>query len=70
VLPNFGRALDLRYESAVDDDDDRAVTPPEGHHPRDRARPDFWRSQWQTYALGAGLLMAIVLVLVIVVLAR
>ena len=52
------------------DDDEGTGTQPEGHHSRDRARVDFWRSQWQTYALGAGLLMAIVAVLVIVLIAR
>jgi hypothetical protein len=54
----------------VDDDDDWTGTPPEGRHSRDRAQPEFWRSQWQTYAIGAGLLMAIVLVLLVVLLVR
>ena len=54
----------------MDDDDDWTGTPPEGHYSRDRARPEFWRSQWRTYSLGAGLLMTIVAVLVVVVLVR
>jgi len=54
----------------MDDDDDWTGEPPEGRHSSDRARQEFWRSQWQTYAIGAGLLMAIVLVLVVVILAR
>jgi len=54
----------------MDDDDDWTGTPPEGHHSRDRARPEFWRTQWQAYAIGAGLLMAIVLVLVVLMIAR
>jgi hypothetical protein len=54
----------------MDDDDDWVGTPPEGRHPRERAQPEFWRSQWQAYALGAGLLMAFVLALVVVVLTR
>lgn len=52
------------------DDDDWTGTPPEGRHTRDQARPEFWRAQWQTYAIGAGLLMAIVLVLVVVIVTR
>lgn len=51
------------------DDDDWIGTPPEGRHSRDRAKPDFWRGQWQKGAAGAGLLMLIV-VLLIVLLAR
>jgi hypothetical protein len=54
----------------VDDDDDWVGTPPEGHYSADRAQPSFWRAQWQTYAIGAGLLMAIVLVLLVVILTR
>jgi hypothetical protein len=47
------------------DDDDWVGTPPEGHHSRDRANPDFWRSQYQRLAFGAGLLIVIVVVLVV-----
>ena len=49
------------------DDDDEWVDgiPPEGINRSDPARTAFWRSQWRTPALGAGLLMAI-LVLVVV----
>jgi hypothetical protein len=54
----------------VNDDDDWVGTPPEGHHKSDPARVEFWRSQWRTYAIGAGLLMAIVLVLLLVIIAR
>ncbi len=53
----------------MDDDDDWVGTPPEGHHSRDRARPDFWRRQWQATVAGAGLLVVIA-VLVAVLLAR
>ncbi|MFI4985364.1 MAG: hypothetical protein ACHP93_04820 [Solirubrobacterales bacterium] len=40
------------------DEDDWTGTPPEGRHSRDRARPDFWRRQWQAPAAWAGLLVA------------
>ena len=50
------------------DDDDWVGTPPEGHHTRDRARPDFWRHQrWVTPAAGAVGLALIVLVIVVLV---
>ena len=52
------------------DDDDWVGTPPEGHHSRDRAKPEFWRSQWQAPAIGAGLLIAILVVLVVVLAVR
>ena len=52
----------------VDDDDDWVGTPPEGHYTRDRAQPDFWRSQWQAGAIGAGLLIAVVVIVVLVAL--
>ena len=49
------------------DDDDEWVDgiPPEGVNRSDPARTAFWRSQWRAPALGAGLLVAI-LVLVVV----
>lgn len=54
----------------VDDDDDWTGTPPEGHHSRDRADPEYWRAQWHRAAYGAGLLMAIVAVVVVVLIVR
>jgi hypothetical protein len=47
------------------DDDDWVGTPPEGHYTRDRAKPDFWRAQFQRLAFGAGLLIVIVVVVVL-----
>lgn len=47
------------------DDDDWVGTPPEGHYTRDRAKPDFWRAQYQRLAFGAGLLIVIVVVVVL-----
>jgi len=49
----------------MDDDDDWVGTPPEGRHSRGRAKPDFWRSQWQAGAIGAGLLIAIVVLVLV-----
>jgi hypothetical protein len=52
----------------ADDDDDWVGEPPEGRYTRDRAKPDFWRSQWQaivaTSLLGVVIVIAIVIVLV------
>jgi hypothetical protein len=55
----------MRYECSVDDDDDWVGTPPEGHYTRDRAKPDFWRTQWRAPAIGAGLLIALALIVVL-----
>lgn len=49
------------------DDDDWVGTPPEGRHSRDRARPDFWRSQ-RPPALAAAAIGIVVLVLLLVLL--
>jgi hypothetical protein len=50
-----------------DDDDDWVGTPPEGRHSRDRAKPEFWRDQWQGRAItGAVVLVLIVVVLILV----
>jgi hypothetical protein len=54
----------------MQDDDDWTGTPPEGRNVSDPERIAFWRAQWRTYAIGAGLLMAIVLVLVVVIVAH
>jgi hypothetical protein len=53
----------------VDDEDDWTGTPPEGHHTRDQARPDFWRSQWQASVAG-GVLVLVIVVLILVLLLR
>ena len=52
------------------DDDDWVGTPPEGHHKSDPERAAYWRAQTRKYMIGAGLLMAIVLVLLLVLLLR
>jgi len=53
----------------VDEDDDWTGTPPEGRYSRDRARPDFWRSQWQASVAG-GVLALVIIVLLLVLLLR
>jgi hypothetical protein len=50
-----------------DDDDDWVGTPPEGHVTRDRAKPDFWRTQ-RPPALVPGLIGLAVIVVVVLVL--
>ena len=50
------------------DDDDWVGTPHEGRHTRDRAKPDFWRSQNAILpGVGFTLLLVIVIVLLLVV---
>ena len=53
--------------SGMADDDDWVGEPPEGRYTRDRAKPEFWRSQWQAIAatsvLGVVVIAAIVFVL-------
>jgi hypothetical protein len=51
-------------------DDDDGVAPPEGHRKSDPERAAFWRAQAQRYTIGAGVVMAIVVVALLVALAR
>lgn len=53
--------------SGYDDDDDWVGTPPEGHHTRDRARPEFWASHWPPAGIG---LFVVLVILAIVLLLR
>ena len=54
----------------LSDDDDWVGTPPEGHHKADPERAAFWRAQTRRYTIGAGIVMAIVVVLLLVLLLR
>ncbi|HEY8583550.1 MAG TPA: hypothetical protein VIL49_11405 [Capillimicrobium sp.] len=47
------------------DDDDWVGTPPEGRYTRDRARPDFWRSQRPLAITGLGLAVALAILLIV-----
>jgi hypothetical protein len=52
---------------AREDDDDWVGEPPEGHYTRDRAKPEFWRTQRPPEVIAAAFaLLVIVLVLVLV----
>jgi hypothetical protein len=51
-----------------DDDDDWVGEPPEGRHSRDRARPDFWRTQRAPELVAAAVLVAIVVLVVVLIL--
>jgi hypothetical protein len=52
-----------------DDDDDWVGEPPEGHYTRDRAKPEFWRTQRPVQLIGAAVLLGLI-VLVLVLLLR
>lgn len=47
------------------DDDDWTGTPPEGRYSRDRAKPEFWRAQWQVGIAGAVILAAVIVLVVV-----
>lgn len=53
----------------ADDDDDWVGEPPEGRYTRDRAKPEFWRGQWQaivaTSLLGIFVILAVVTLLLV-----
>jgi hypothetical protein len=50
-----------------DEDDDWVGEPPEGRYTRDRAKPDFWRTQRPVQVAAAGVLLIIVVVIVLLV---
>jgi len=51
----------------VNDDDDWVGTPPEGHYSRDRARLPLRTPEVGLGAIGAGLLIAIIVLVVVLV---
>jgi hypothetical protein len=51
------------------DDDDWVGTPPEGHHTRDQAKPEYWRNQ-RPLMVGGGVLVLLIIIVVIVALLR
>ncbi len=50
------------------DDDDWVGEPPEGRYTRDRAKPDFWRNQWQAKVAGGGMVLLLIVVVLVVLL--
>ena len=51
------------------DDDDWVGEPPEGRHSADRADPDFWRRDWRAAAAWAGIGLALLILLAVLLLA-
>ncbi len=51
-----------------DDDDDWVGEPPEGRYSRDRAKPEFWRDNWQASVAGAGTVLALVILAIVLLL--
>jgi hypothetical protein len=54
---------------AWDDEDDWVGEPPEGHHSRDRAKPEFWRGM-RPFQGCAGVVLLGLIVLVVVLATR
>jgi hypothetical protein len=50
------------------DDDDWTGEPPEGRHSRNKAKPDFWRNQWQAAVATSILAVVIVIALLLILL--
>jgi len=50
------------------DDEDWVGTPPEGHHSRDRARPEFWWRQRPPQVALSGILVVLVILGVVLLL--
>jgi hypothetical protein len=50
------------------DDDDWVGTPPEGRYTRDRAKPEFWRDQKPLMITGAGIVIALAILAVVLLL--
>jgi hypothetical protein len=53
---------------AWDDEDDWVGEPPEGRHTRDRAKPDFWRESKPITITAAGIGLAVLVLLVVLLL--
>jgi hypothetical protein len=52
------------------DDDDWVGEPPEGRHTRDRAKPEFWRNQWQMSVAGGAMAAVLIIIVVIIIVTR
>jgi len=52
----------------IDDDDDWVGEPPEGHHTRDQANPEFWRLQRPPEMIAVGFVLAVIVLVVVLLL--
>jgi hypothetical protein len=50
------------------DDDDWVGEPPEGRYTRDRAKPDFWRTQRAPQIIAAAVLLGVIVLVLVLVL--
>jgi hypothetical protein len=62
VHPGYCQTMPYR------DDDDWVGEPPEGHYTRDRAKPEFWRFRWQATLAWAGIAIAVLILLIVLLL--
>jgi hypothetical protein len=53
---------------AWDDDDDWVGEPPEGHHTRDRAKPEFWRDKAPVSFVAVGIFVVVVVLVIVALL--
>ena len=51
-----------------EDDDDWVGEPPEGRHTRDRAKPEFWRTQHAPEIVAVAVLIAVIVLVVVLIL--
>ena len=65
-----GGSLPTDAMAGFDDDEDWVGTPPEGHHTRDRAKPEFWWRQRPPLSVTAAGIGIVVIVLVLVAVLR
>ena len=53
---------------AWDDDEDWVGEPPEGRHSRDRAKPEFWADKWPVSFVGAGIVVVLIVLALVLLL--
>ena len=53
-----------------DDDDDWVGEPPEGRHTRDRAKPEFWKTQRPPGTLVGAFVLVIIVLIVVLLLSK
>jgi hypothetical protein len=74
MLPGHSGVFDPRgkpgRKMAYDDDDDWVGTPPEGHHTRDQAKPEYWREMWLQYRIKMAVLALLVAILIVAIILK